>query len=384
MGHAADAAMFRDALRLFDSPQQNIVFADVHGTIGFVAAGRVPVRKALSGGGQMPAKGWTGENDWTGFIPFEALPQSLDPPSGRIVTANNDITPPGYDGFIAARWDAPFRAQRIVELLDAARGAPLTAALTGAQQMDDLSIPARNLLPTLLAGLSGSLSNEAAAAVEMLRGWDFRMDRDQAAPLIFTAWVQTLDRQLFAEELGPLYEDFFFWSGNGAGTLLNDTTGGDWCALAAPTLRPRCADLLASALETAVQALSEAYGDDAAGWRWGAAHQAHLAHPLLDRIPVLRDLAAVAVETDGDNFTVNRGTALPEPGLRYDHVHGASLRAVFDLADLDRSLFVLPGGQSGNLLSPHFADLVERWRDGGFVTIVGEGEARLTLAPTAE
>lgn len=389
MAHAADATAFRDALRLFDSPQQNIVFADTAGAIGFVAAGRVPVRKTLSGGGQMPAKGWTGENDWIGFLPFEDLPQSLNPPSGRIVTANDDITPPGYPHFIAARWDAPFRAERIEEMLDDAEstGAPLTAAGTAALQMDDLSIPARDLLPTLLAALPGEPSGIVADAVDILRGWDFRMDREEPAPLIFTVWTQKLDRLLFAEELGPLYDDFVRWSGNGAGALLNGARGGSgrWCALAAPAVQPHCDDAPSAALETAVAALAEVYGDDPAAWRWGDAHQARFAHPLLDRLPVVSDLTAIEVETDGDNFTVDRGTALPAPGLRYEHVHGASLRAVFDLGDLDRSLFILPGGQSGNPLSPHFADLVARWRDGGFLTIVGgEGGDRLTLAPAGD
>ncbi len=388
MGHAADADAFREALRRFDSPQQNIVFADTAGSIGFVAAGRVPVRKALSGGGQMPARGWTGENDWIGFLPFEDLPQSLNPPSGRIITANDDITPPGYPAFIAARWDAPFRAERIAELLDeATAGGPLTVTGTAALQMDDLSIPARDLLPALLAALPGESSGIVAEAVDILRGWDFRMDRDQPAALIFTVWTQELDRLLFGAELGPLYDDFTRWSGNGAGTLLNRPAGSSegWCALAAPDMQPHCDEAPLTALETAVAAIAGVYGDDPAAWRWGAAHHARLAHPLLDRLSVIRDLTAIEVETDGDNFTVNRGTALAAPGLRYDHVHGASLRAVFDLGDLDRSLFILPGGQSGNPLSPHFADLVTRWRDGGFLTIVGgDGGDRLTLAPVAE
>lgn len=390
MGRAENAAAFREALRFFDSPQQNVVFADVEGAIGFVAAGRIPVRKALSGGGQMPAPGWSGDYDWSGYLPFEALPQSLDPPSSRIVTANDDITPPGYAEFIAARWETPFRADRIEALLDGAPGrqaGPFTAAQMGTMQMDDLSLAARDLLPLLLADLPpGSIPGGLAAeAIDILRHWDYRMGRDQAAPLIFTAWTQELDRRLFAGELGPLYDDFARWSGNGAGALLTGAgeTHGNWCGRAGPSVRPSCRAALAPALEATVAALAQAYGDDPAGWRWGDAHQARFAHPLFDRLPILGGLFAIEVETDGDNFTVNRGTAIPQPGLRFPHVHGASLRAVFDLADLDRSLFMLPGGQSGNPLSGHFDDLVTRWRDGGFLTIVaGDGGDGLTLAPT--
>jgi penicillin amidase len=390
MGRAENAAAFREALRLFHSPQQNIVFADTEGAVGFVAAGRVPVRKALYAGGQMPAPGWTGAYDWTGFLPFADLPRSLRPATGRIVTANNDITPPDYAHFIAARWEEPFRARRIDELLDGPPGekaSPLTAAEMGAWQMDDLSLAARDLLPDLLAGLPPTpLDGAAGVAAEILGAWDYRMDRDQAAPLIFTVWLQELDRRVFAEELGPLYADFARWNGNGAGALLTGFSRPqrDWCGLATLTAQPACHDALGPALEAAVAALASVYGDDPAAWRWGDAHQARFAHPLLDRLPLLGDIAATAVETDGDNFTVNRGSAFVQPGLRFPHVHGASLRAVFDLAELDRSLFVIPGGQSGNLLSGHFTDLVERWRDGRFLTIVGEGSSGLTLVPAVE
>src|SRR5690606_3412512 len=223
MGHAADAAALREALRLFHSPQQNIVYADTAGAIGFVAAGRVPVRKALSAGSQMPAPGWSGDYDWSGFLPFDALPQILKPASGRIVTANNDITPPDYPHFIAARWEAPFRAERIEAMLEGRRG--LTAAEMGAMQMDELSVPAKELLPRLLAALPPVPAGPAAEALTILRGWDHRMARDQPAPLIFAAWMGEIDRRLFGPELGPFYEAFIMWNGNGGGALLAGLRG---------------------------------------------------------------------------------------------------------------------------------------------------------------
>lgn len=383
MGRAESAAEFREALRLFDSPQQNVVYADTAGAIGFVAAGRVPVRNSLSTAGQMPAPGWTGAYDWAGFLPFEELPQLFNPEAGRIVTANNDIRPPGYPHFIAARWEAPFRARRIDELLDA-QIAPFTAEEMAAMQLDDLSVAARDLLPQLLADLpQAPLEGAAATALEILRSWNYRMSRDAAAPLIFTAWVQELDRRLFAEELGPLYDDFLRWNGNGAGALLAGLASSteDWCDLAVGSARASCRDALRPALEQAVAALVEVYGSDPRSWRWGDAHQARFGHKMLDFVPVLGDLLSIEIETDGDNATVNRGTALPQPGFKFPHVHGASLRAVFDLADLDRSLFMIPGGQSANLMAGTFDDLVVPWRNGKFLTLGGEGERRLTLTP---
>lgn len=384
MGKAHDAAEFREALRLFDCPQQNIVFADIDGTIGFVAAGRMPIRKMLAASGQMPALGWTGDFEWIGFVPFEELPQTLNPPGGVIVTANNDIRPPGYPHFIAARWEEPFRARRIEQMLEGRTG--LTAADMAAMQMDDLSLPARDLLPALLEEIAMSrLDGAAAQAVDILAAWDYRMDRNSAAPLIFSAWLRELDARAFASELGPLYEDFVLSQSNGAGTLTSFEGSLDaWCGIAIQAARQACRSEFAPALEAAVAALSEAYGEDPTSWRWGDTHRARFAHPLLDRIPPLGRLFAVEVETDGGNYTVNRGTARPGTVISFQHVHGASLRVVYDLADLDSSLFILPTGQSGNPLSPHYLDLVERWRDGAFLTIVEAEADRLILVPAGD
>ena len=208
------------------------------------------------------------------------------------------------------------------------------------------------------------------------------MDRDAAAPLIFSAWLRELDARVFAPELGPLYDSFTLSRDNGAGSLAAfDGPLDAWCGLAAEAARKTCRVSFVPAFEAAVGALAEAYGDDPASWRWGDAHRARFAHPLLDRVPLLGGLTDIEVETDGDTFTVNRGTASPGPGMSFPHVHGATLRVVFDLADLDKSLFVLPTGQSGNPLSPHFADMVGLWRDGGFLTMVGEIEGDLRLVP---
>jgi penicillin amidase len=102
------------------------------------------------------------------------------------------------------------------------------------------------------------------------------------------------------------------------------------------------------------------------------------------RVPLLGNLLRRAVETDGDNFTVNRGTPRMDfQSVVFPDVHGPGLRAIFDLADLDRSRFIIAGGQSGSLLSPHYADQVARWRDGGYVELRGQGDSVLTLVPAA-
>ena len=135
--------------------------------------------------------------------------------------------------------------------------------------------------------------------------------------------------------------------------------------------------------DTAVKALTRAYGPDKSAWRWGNAHRAHFGNPVFSRVPVLGSLLDLDLPTDGDNYTVNRASPRVEDlsGDNFDDLHGASLRALFDLSDLSRSRFVIAGGQSGNPLSRHYADLTPLWRDGKYVTIVGLQESLLRLIP---
>lgn len=389
MNGATSAAAFQEATRDFTCPMQNIVFADRE-RIGFIAAGLLPLRRASMAASQMPVPGWSGDYDWLGSLPFAQLPQRLDPIDGLIVTANNDIRPPGYAPFLAARFDAPYRAQRIAEWL-AARP-QLALDDMSALQMDNRNLAAAALLPSLLDRLAatGDAATDAERAARVLLAtWDFESDRASAAALIFNSWLAEINQALLADELGEDYNHFGWWNADGLKRLLIDAPAPAWCDdVGTAESQEDCGAMLRAAFDRTVAALVEAHGGDPNAWRWGDAHRAPFAHSLFRQIPILGDWLAVPVETDGDNYTVNRGTAPPHgpphvaPGF-FPHRHGAGLRTAFDLADLDGARFIIAGGQSGNPFSPHYADQIERWRAGGFLTILPEAAGdRLLLTPT--
>jgi penicillin G amidase len=108
---------FHEALRLWDAPGQNIVYADNQGNIGYQATGLLPVRSR--GLGMVPAPGWTGEYDWTGYIPYDKMPSVLNPSTHFIATANNKVVPDDYPYYMGYDWSPPFRAQRITDLINA-------------------------------------------------------------------------------------------------------------------------------------------------------------------------------------------------------------------------------------------------------------------------
>src|SRR6202008_3777222 len=212
MNRAHSAEELLAAIAGFGSPMQNILYADTQGHIGFVAAGRMPARKKLNAAGQMPAPGWTGDYDWTGYQPFDALPQTVDPQEGWIATANNDIRPVDYGRFLGARWEPPYRYNRIAELIDATP--QHTADTLAAIQLDDKSVAAEEVVPELIGATTANAAPDppSAKALALVKAWDFRMGRDRPEPLIFTAWMAELDKANFNDELGDLFEDYASWN----------------------------------------------------------------------------------------------------------------------------------------------------------------------------
>lgn len=372
---AHDWPSFHDAWRNFVGPMQNVVYGDVDGTIGFIAPGLVPIRR--SGDGWMPAPGWTGEHDWIGFIPFAELPSATNPVSGHFLSANNKIIPDGYPYFVSRDWDLPNRAERIETLLAAT---PLqTPASSAAMQADTLSLMAERLVP-LMTRISAT-DEASAEALQRLRRWDFRMDRDKVEPLLFTSWLREFSRQILFGRFGEAVSDYWDLRPRVMEEVLTERP--DWCDDPEHSNAKGCAERLAASLETALAQLREAYGADMNEWRWGKAHLASFANPVLSRVPVLRDWFEVAIPTSGGYDTLDRGpNTIRDDARPYVQRFGAGLRIITDLAAPNDSMMMITPGQSGNPLARHYADLLRKWRD--FAWLVpsrSAAVATLVLAP---
>ena len=359
INRATDWNSFHQAVEKFVAPQQNMVFADAAGTIGFIAPARIPIRK--SGNGWVPVPGWTGEHDWTGFVPFTELPQGSSPSSGHLVSANNKIVPDSYRHFLTRDWDIPNRAERIEELLAASPRQSPAASI--AMQADTMSLAARRLVPLMTRTVPDD--DASREAIERLQAWDFRMDADKVEPLLFTAWLRAFAHAVFFGQFGDAAGDYWDLRPQVIEAVL--TGHAEWCVErnAPPAEGPaRCAAMLATTLDDAIAELRRAYGPEMAQWQWGRAHVAEFAHPVFSRIPIVRDWVRLAIPTDGGFDTVNRGAMyIRDAAHPYAHRHGAGLRVVTDLASPADSLMIAAPGQSGNPLSPHFSDLMQRWRE---------------------
>ncbi len=365
MGRAHDVNEFHTALSQWTSPEQNIVYADVDGHIGFTAVGPLPLRKRLPD--DLPASGASGDADWLGLADFSQLPQAIDPPGHRFINANNRVVPENFPIYVARHYDdGPFRADRITELLDDAKS--YTAADFGRFQMDVKASESDLLLPRMLT--VHPADDLGRRALGLLQGWDRLMRRDRPEPLIYAAWIEHLQDALVKERLGvnaALSGEFRGFDPNRIARLLDRLRSGADGPAAADTI-------LTTTLADTLHALQSAYGTDMEGWRWGEAHPAALTSQLFGRIPLLGHLFDVGLPASGGEETINRGGYAPGDGVHLPDVHGPGYRAVYDLADLDSSRMIIATGQSGSPFSAHYGDMVERWRNGDAVTLAGTAE----------
>ena len=371
---ASNWEQFLAAARDFSSPQQNVVYADVDGNIGFVAPGRVPVRGSANDlHGLAPAPGWDARYDWQGFIPFEALPQRFNPASGRVVTANHKIVDPEYQPFLTSEWSLPYRAERINALLD--EQARFSVPSFQSMQYDHVSLAARDLLPFVRA-TQGS-SPLAADAMKLLVTWDGSMDADRPEPLIFNAWMREFSRRLLLAPLGAdLMRDYFDQRNTQPmliDVLKNPHGQSHWCTVPADGMLPAavdCKTLLSVSLDTTLAAFEKQYGGAPGSWRWGKAHYVLMEHRPFGKVAALASWFDIRLPVPGDTYTVNVGRYNFKDDVQpFASRHAAGLRAVYDLSNLDNSRFIQSSGQSGNVLSPLYAQYAQRWSVGQTITI---------------
>jgi len=354
---AEDWESFVRAIDDFDNPHQNVVYADTAGNIGYDMGGTVPIRGAGRRPPLLPVPGWTGEWDWTGALPIEEHPHVLNPPEGFVVTANNRQVAGDVADRISGRWEEPFRAMRIREMLLA--GGPFDADAVHRQQLDVRDAMAdryidRAVEAAEMAGL--------ADAASLLRSWDREARGDSRAAALFYTWQ---------DRLSALAARSLYANADDGGDPLGGVNGWFPRASLVELLERRAVPWVDSGSgmafrELAARAIAEA-DSIVDGRTWGEIHEVVAAHAL-GVVPILERVLGLDVGPaphGGSPTTVNVshhvGGGYPVK-VRY----AASQRHVVDMGDIDGAGgFILPTGQSGLPFSPHYRDQFNRWREGG-------------------
>jgi penicillin amidase len=357
VNEAHNWAEFTDAMRGYVVPSQNFVYADVAGHIGYYAPGHIPLR--ASGDGSRPVDGWTGDAEWTGWVPFDELPHLYDPPEHMIVTANHRPAPPSYRYNLGLEWTEPFRAQRIWDLL---RAKPkFSPDDFRAIQADTLSLHAKELVPLLLKHAHAADPREQPA-LDILRKWNFDATADSNAAAIFQAWFLQLTRLLVADTLGPAVTETYAGKFSYVSRFLANTLAAPdsaWCDDASTPKPQSCDGVVARALSAGIADLQQRMGRDMSQWRWDAVHVAVFPHAL-DSVATLRPILSRSVGIGGDWSTVNVGVTAADHPYEVHTVPG--YREIIDLSPANDSRFLDDIGESGHPLSPHYDDFLKDWR----------------------
>ncbi|MEW6200961.1 MAG: penicillin acylase family protein [bacterium] len=346
---------FKKALNYFEVGAQNFVYADDDGNIFYRAAGKVPIRKGTP---FLPLDGSSGEYEWTGYIPYDELPSALNPTEGFIATANNRPIDDDYPYYIGVYFDKGYRARRITDRLEAKK--KISFSEMQAIQADVYSLPGERLLPLLFSAekrFPGMLSERAREAIKILRNWDFQTTTDSVASSIFHKWLRFVIINTFSDEGGDGVIGYLSSSEVIFPLLLREKPlPVNWYDdRSTPDVEETKDMILLRSLNDAVMELVRQYGDDMNKWRWGELHQLTLGHELGGHFNL------GPYEVDGAVDTVDN-TGFGLTGLDFNFGHGPSMRMTVELKPgAVRGENVIPGGQSGDRNSPHYADQMPLW-----------------------
>lgn len=351
---------FRAAARDLAVPAQNLLYADVNGTIAYQMPGRVPIRNGYDG--KWPVPGWNSAFAWDGFIPFDELPYVINPDSGFIVTANQAVIGPDYPYFITDDWAYGARSQRIVDLITQSidAGERFTVEMMQNMQMDSHNALAAFLVPRLP---EAGVSNDGLSLFE---GWNYDQSIDSAPAAYFNAiWRQLVNRMFNAHidtELTTTNGDDQFWQV--IERIWTEPNNAWWDDPTTSEVEDRDAMLQVS-VDAAASELSDLQGANPRNWSWGGLHTLLLQNATLGAsgvAPIEALFNRGPIEVAGGTAAVNANGWIPSEGYQVYWV--ASMRQVVDLANLDRSTWVNLTGNSGHAYAPTYTDQIEAWQSG--------------------
>jgi penicillin amidase len=351
--------------------------------------------------------GASGNEEWVGYVPRDALPWQLDPAGGQIVSANNAAVDESYPYFIGDDWDPGYRAARIIQRLAELSG-KVTADDMRAIEMDTRFLRADPVIPALLALDPAPATGDGQLLLDRIRSWDRQCDTGSDGCAAYMAVELALQRSIFDDELGPIARDYvgspFAWK---ALLAVLVTPASTWWDQGAPgSTGGHDPTGLVSAVFDAVGAeLRKAHGDST-NWNWGTLHEVRFRESTLGESGILplelyfnppaRPVAGADGTVDNNYYRISR--AYPDPddpdykplglGDVFEVTNGPSLRFTIDMSDLDAAQIVITTGQSGNPFDLHYADLIPLWATGQSVAlpfspgnVAASAVETLTLSP---
>ena len=372
---------FRRGAEEFHVPAQNLIYADVYGNIGYQMPGDIPIR--ANGDGTFPVPGWTDEYEWTGYIPFEEQPYTLNPVEGYIVTANNQVHPRDYPYLITKDWAYGFRAQRIVDMLNSAPGKidiPYIQSIQG----DAFDANAPLYVPILLE--TEGLSEEH---INLLKDWDYQDRANSSGAAMFNAFWRAFIKNTFNDDM-PEERNY-----PEAGSRMNETmrrineSSTWWDDKSTTDAVETREDIIRKSFDEGIAELEDIFGKDISKWNWGEMHAATFRNGTLGESgigPIEALFNRGPFPTGGGEAIVNATGWSVKDGYETNWL--PSFRMVVDLGNLDNSVTVHTTGQSGHAYNEHYDDMAPMWANIEYYSmlwseesITNNAEGHLILSP---
>ncbi len=348
LGKARNWREFRENMRRVWGPAQNGVYADVDGNIGYVMAARVPIRK--KGHGEVPVPGDTDDHEWSGYIPFDRLPQALNPESGLIVTANARVVGPNYKPYLTDRWEEPYRTARIYDLLHDRHDLRPEDMLK--VQTDTYSYPHVFLADELLAAARTVKPKDPRAQklIDGLKDWNGIADADSPE----VSFLHTVRRAAIDLLLEPfLGKDTSLYQWRTTTFLQKILT--DRPAKWLPAADKNYDELLSTAADIAVTKLAEqSKSEHVEDWAWKRFNSLDMFHPLGSDGLLKRSLSITDKPQAGTVYSVRAAAK----------THGPAMRFVANPKNWDQSIMLITAGESGQPGSSHYSDQFSYWYEG--------------------
>ncbi len=392
LDRAANWNDFRAAAADFTVPAQNLIYADTQGNIGYQAPGRIPIRR--SGDGRWPVPGWTDQYDWTGYIPFSALPNEYNPSQGFIVTANNAVVGPTYPYTLTTDWDYGYRAQRITQDIQrlTANGHKMSVADMASIQNDNYNPEAALLVPYLL-GLKTDAFTQPAQ--NLLKHWDYTQPVTSGAAAYYNAvWSEILKMTFETKFPGGVDPVDLGFDGSDrwfavVESIITQPDSQWWDNPKTPQRETRDT-ILAAALKKARLDLTARLGKDVTKWTWGRLHTLTPTERTLgtDGPSIVKWLLNGQAEQLAGGSAIVDATSWDLSNGNYDVTVAPSMRMIVDLSNFDRSRWINQTGESGHVDDANYLDQAPLWASGETLpwaysgdAVKGTTTATLTLNP---
>ena len=350
----------REALKLVNFIMINFVFADTNGNIGWQASGKLPIRS--KGDGTVPHVVTDSQDNWTGWIPFDDMPQLYNPDRGWVGTCNHDTVPRDYPYYYSSHFAPSYRYRRLKQLLD--EPGKTSADDHWQFQRDTENLMAKKIAPIMSKALTAHEDTNQLGMI--LSQWDFHDDPDVVAPAIFQAVYRKFAMLVFEDELGEdlamtMLDDWYFWEERLEKMVLDGTS--PWFDnVETQTVTESKDDLFHQAALAVTADLRSSIGKNPDKWLWGKVHQIEFVSPIRRKGFGKGLVGGGSHPAPGSCETLCRGMYdFSEP---FGVAVSASLRMVADLSDNDKVLAVLPGGVSGRLLDNHTKDQIKSFMNG--------------------